>query len=127
VVVPVSSRSPTATRLLRKTARIADRLRAPWFAVYVQTPSERAERVDAETQRRVADTLTLARQLGGLPVELKGDDFATAVAEYVRQHAITHVVVGRSGRDGWRRWFGLSPLDRLLAAIPTTDVVVSGG
>ena len=36
-------------------------------------------------------------------------------------------VVGRSGRAGWRRWFGLSPLDRLLAAIPTTDVVVSGG
>jgi hypothetical protein len=74
--------------------------------VYVQTPSERADRVDAETQRRVADTLTLARQLGGVPVELKGDDFATAVAEYVRQHTITHIVIGRTG---WRRWFGRSP------------------
>jgi two-component system, OmpR family, sensor histidine kinase KdpD len=126
VAVLVSSRSPTAIGLLRKAARLADRLRAPWFAVYVQTPSERAERIDAETQRRVSDTLTLARQLGGVPVELKGDDFATAVAAYARQHAITHVVVGRTRRRGWRLWFGRSPLDRLLAAMPAVDVLVAG-
>ena len=127
VAVLVSSRSPSAVKLLRKAARLADRLRAPWFAVYVQTPSERVEKIDAETHRRVTETLTLARQLGGVPVELKGESLATAVAEYDRQHAITHVVVGRTRRPGWWRLFGRSPLDRLLSAMPAADVLVCGG
>ena len=37
-MVGLSSRSPNAPALLRKTARIADRLNAPWYAVYIQTP-----------------------------------------------------------------------------------------
>ena len=40
VMVCLSSRSPARTALLRKAARIADRLGAPWYAVYVQTPRE---------------------------------------------------------------------------------------
>src|SRR5262249_42641865 len=59
VMVCVSSRSPNALRLLRKGARLADRLGAPWYAVYVQTPGESAERIDAATERRLADSLTL--------------------------------------------------------------------
>lgn len=58
VMVCISSRSPNAPKLLRAGARLADRLGAPWYAVYVQTPRERVERVDAATQRRVTDTLT---------------------------------------------------------------------
>jgi hypothetical protein len=57
VMVCVSSRSPNAPRLLRAGARLADRLGAPWYAVYIQTPAEAAEKVDAATERRVADTL----------------------------------------------------------------------
>src|SRR5271157_2284811 len=51
VMVGVSSLSPNASALLRKTARIADRLNAPWYAVYVQTPREELTRIDAATQR----------------------------------------------------------------------------
>ena len=40
VMVGLSSRSPNAPALLRKTARIADRLNVPWYAVYIQTPVE---------------------------------------------------------------------------------------
>src|SRR5262245_50576882 len=46
VMVGVSSLSPNASALLRKTARIADRLNAPWYAVYVQTPREDLTRID---------------------------------------------------------------------------------
>lgn len=120
VMVCVSSKSPNALRLLRQGARLADRLGAPWYAVYIQTPSERIEKVDAATQRRLADTLTLARQLGGVPFEFKGKDLSSAVAEFVREYGVTHIVLGRPRR----RWFGRSTLDRLLAAVPGVDVVV---
>lgn len=124
VMVCVSSRSPNALRLMRKGARLADRLGAPWYAVYVQTPGERAEKIDAATERRLADSLTLAQQLDGVPLRFKGSDLPSAVAAFVREYGITHVVVGRSRRPWYRRLLGLSLLDRLVRAVPGADVVV---
>jgi two-component system sensor histidine kinase KdpD len=126
VMVCLSSRSPNPHRLLRKGARIADRLRAPWYAVYVRTPAERLERIDAATGRRIADTQALAHQLGAVPLEF-GDgklSFSEAVATFVREYGITHVVLGRSGRPWYQRWFGRSPLERLFQAVPGVDVLV---
>ena len=68
VMVCLSSRSPNAMVLLRKGARLADRLHVPWYAVYIKTPSEDLSHVDAATQRQVADVLALAHQLGGVPM-----------------------------------------------------------
>jgi two-component system sensor histidine kinase KdpD len=124
VMVCLSSRSPNVQRLLRKAARLADRFNAPWYAVYVQTPNERVEKVDAATLRQVSDALTLAQQLGGVPMQFKGGDFARTVADFVREYGITHIMVGRSQQPWFRRWFGRSPLDRLLDAVPGVDVVV---
>lgn len=124
VMVCVSSKSPVAMRLLRKAARHADRLRAPWFAVYIQTPAERMEKIDAATQRKITESLTLARQLGGIPMQLQASDFASAVADFVKEYGITQILVGRSQRPWYRRWFGLAPLEKLLRATPGADVVV---
>lgn len=124
VMVCLSSLAPNVHRLLRKAARLADRFNAPWYAVYVQTPGERAERVDAATQRRVADSLTLAQQLGGVPMQFTGPTFEAAVAAFAAEYRITHIVLGRSQRPWYRRWFSHSPLTRLLATIPQVDVTL---
>jgi two-component system sensor histidine kinase KdpD len=124
VMVCLSSRSPNANVLLRKGARLADRLHAPWYAVYIKTPSEDLARVDAATQRRIADTLALAHQLGAVPLSYAGAEFASAVAAFVREYGITHILLGRSMRPWYRRWFGQSPLDRLLRAVRGVDVLI---
>ena len=54
------------------------------------------ERIDAATQRQIANTLTLARQLGGTPMTFKGTDVVTTIAAFAREYGITHVMVGRS-------------------------------
>jgi two-component system sensor histidine kinase KdpD len=124
IMVCLSSRSPNADRLLRKAARLAVRFNAPWHAVYVKTPKERTEKVDAATQRRLSDALALAQQLGGVAMPYEGPDFARTVADLVREYGITHVVVGRSQRPWYRRLFRPSPLEALLRAVPGVDVVV---
>jgi two-component system, OmpR family, sensor histidine kinase KdpD len=124
IMVCLSSRSPNADRLLRKAARLASRFNAPWQAIYVKTPKERTEKVDAATQRRISDALALAQQLGGTATEYKGRNFAHTVADLVREYGITHVVVGRSKRPWYRRLFRSSPLEDLLRAVPGVDVVV---
>jgi two-component system sensor histidine kinase KdpD len=124
VMVCLSLRSPNAPKLLRKGARLADRLGAPWFAVYVQTPKERTEKVDAASQRRLADALGLARQLGAVPFESKGPDLMTGIAAFVKEYGITHLVLGRSRRPWYLRWFRGSVLDRLMQAVPGVDLLV---
>jgi two-component system sensor histidine kinase KdpD len=126
VMICLSSRSPNAETMLRKGARLADRLSAPWYAVYVQTPREEIHRIDAATQRHISNTLTLVQHLGGTPMTFKGSDVVSAVASFAREYGITHVVMGRSRRPWYRRWFGQSLLDRLLAVIPDVDVLVVG-
>ena len=89
-MVCLSSRSPRAAAMLRKAARIADRLGAPWYALYVQTPQESMEKIDAATQRELGKNLDLARQLGGTVLEGKGTDLVSTIdrlRQGVRHHA----------------------------------------
>jgi two-component system sensor histidine kinase KdpD len=127
VMVCLSSRSPNAAALLRKGARLADRLKAPWYAVYIQTPSENPTRVDAAVQRQMANNLELAQKLGAVPMPFRGADVVSTIAAFVKEYGITHILLGRTQRPWYRRWFGQSLLDRLLQAIPGVDVIVVAG
>jgi two-component system sensor histidine kinase KdpD len=124
VMVCLSSRSPNPGVLLRKGARLADRLHCPWYAVYIRTPREDLPRIPAATQRQLADTLALAHQLGAVPLNYAGRNFSSAVAECVREYGITHILLGRSQRPWYKRWFGQSPLEQLLGAVRGVDVTV---
>jgi two-component system sensor histidine kinase KdpD len=124
VMVCLSSKSPNIYRLLRKASRLADRFNAPWYAVYVQTPRERFDRVDAAAQRQVADALALAGQLGGISMQFNGASFEAAVANFVEEYRITHIVMGRTLQPWYRRWFGSTPLDRLMHSISIVDITL---
>jgi two-component system sensor histidine kinase KdpD len=126
VMACLSSRSPNAPALLRKASRIADRLGVAWYAVYIQTPAEELARVDAATQRQIANTQALATQLGAVPMTFKGHDVVSTIAAFVQEYGITYIVVGRSQRPWYRSWFGHSLLDRLLRVVPRADVLVVG-
>lgn len=125
IMICLSSRGPHVERLLRKTARIADRLNAPWYAVYIQTPSEDLTRIEAALQRQIANTLELVQQLGGTPMTFKGNDVVGTIAAFAREYGITHVVVGRTRQPWYRRWLRASVLERLLQELPHTDVLVA--
>jgi two-component system sensor histidine kinase KdpD len=124
VMVALSSRSPNPSGLLRKGARLAGRLRAPWYAVFIQTPSDALEKIDAATQRHMANTQALAHQLGATPLTFKGTDIVATIGAFVREYEITHIVMGRTLRPWYRRCFGQSVLDRLLRHVRGVDVLV---
>jgi two-component system sensor histidine kinase KdpD len=126
VMVCLSSRSPNVEQLLRKGGRLADRLNAPWYAVYIQTPKEEITRIDAATQRQINNTLELVQHLGGTPMKFKGTDPVSAIATFAKEYSITHIVLGRSRRPWYRRLFRRSVLERLVEALPEADVLVAG-
>ena len=124
VMVCLSSRSPNAERLLRRGARLADRLNAPWYVVYVKTPTEEAHLIEAATQRQITNMLTLTQQMGGTPLPSQGTDIVEAIATFAKEYGITHLVLGRTQRPWYRRWLGPSILESLLQAVPDVDVIV---
>jgi two-component system sensor histidine kinase KdpD len=124
VMVCLSSRGPNVEQLLRKGARLADRLSAPWYAVYIQTPREDLTRIAAATQRQISNTLVLVQQLGGVPMTFKGSDVVSTIVTFTKEYGITHIVLGRTQRPWYRRWFGQSILDRLLQSVRGVDVLV---
>ncbi|WP_165227556.1 universal stress protein [Aquisphaera insulae] len=124
VMVGLSSRSPNAPALLRKAARLADRLNAPWYAVYIQTPAEDLTRVDAATQRAVGKNLELAQQLGGVPMTFKGPDVVRTILAFAREYDIRVIVMGKSRQPWYRRLLGGTILERLLDQSEGVDVVV---
>jgi two-component system sensor histidine kinase KdpD len=113
-------------KLLRKGSRLADRLSAPWYAVYIQTPNENLIRIEASVQRQISNTLELVQQLGGTPMTFKGSSVVATIAAFAREYGITHIVIGRTRRPWYRRWFGRSVLDQLLHELPNVDVLVAG-
>ncbi|MGA2701388.1 MAG: universal stress protein [Isosphaeraceae bacterium] len=124
VMVGVSSMSPNASALLRKTARVADRLNAPWYAVYVQTPSEDLTRIDAATQRMLSKNLELAQQLGGIPMTFRGPDIASTMWAFAQEYAIKVIVIGKSRQPWYRRLTRTSILDRLMKTTHDIDIYV---
>ena len=124
VMVGVSSMSPNASALLRKTARVADRLNAPWYAVYVQTPSEDLTRIDAATQRMLSKTLELAQQLGGIPMTFRGPDIASTMWAFAQEYAIKVIVIGKSRQPWYRRLTRSSILEGLMKITNDIDIYI---
>jgi two-component system sensor histidine kinase KdpD len=124
VMVGLSSRSPNAPALLRKAARLADRLNAPWYAVYIQIPAEDLTKTDAATHRILGKNLELAQQLGGIPMTFRGRDVASTIAAFAHEYGIKVIVMGRSLQPWYRRLWGGSILDRLLELTDGIDVVI---
>jgi two-component system, OmpR family, sensor histidine kinase KdpD len=125
VMVGISSRSPNAPGLLRKTARLADRLNAPWYAVYIQLPAEDLTRIDAATQRLIGKHLELAQQLGGIAMQFRGQDVASTILAFAREYAIKIIVVGKSMQPWYKRLRHGSILERLARESEGFDILIA--
>lgn len=107
VMVCLSSRGPNSARLLRFGSRLAGRLNRNWYAVYVQTPQEEPTVIDAVTQRLLADTLTLANQLGATVFTFKGTDVAETILRFANEYRCGNIVIGSPHPIPWWRRLAL--------------------
>jgi two-component system sensor histidine kinase KdpD len=98
VLVCVSDR-PGGTALVRYARRLADRLRASWTAIYVET--SRTQRLTEEERDRVAAALRLSEQLGGQSVTVPAAVTADGVIDYAHANNFTHIVVSTRQRSRW--------------------------
>jgi len=126
IMVCLSSRGPNSEKLLRYASRLAGRLNRNWYAVYVQTPSEAPTAIDAQTQRLLSGTLTLAKQLGAIVFTFKGEDVVKTILQFAREYRVGQIVIGSPRKiPAWKRLFGeQSVAERLIGSAEGVSVVV---
>ncbi|MFZ0735642.1 MAG: universal stress protein [Candidatus Acidiferrales bacterium] len=112
------SENPGAQYLVARAARMARRLDAEFYAVFVDAGSKLRE---GEVKSLEAN-LRFAEDLGAQVVKLKGRNVADAVAQFVREKHVTQVIFGRSADQGLRRYLYLSAVNRFLREAPAVDV-----
>ncbi|MDB5618059.1 sensor histidine kinase KdpD [Tardiphaga sp.] len=93
------SDDPRSAGLVRYTKRLADRLRAPWTAISIET--RRSLQLTEEQRDRLADTLRLAEALGGeaLTIPGAGRRIADDVLAYAHGNNVTQIVIGKASRS----------------------------
>ncbi|MBN1443986.1 MAG: sensor histidine kinase KdpD [Planctomycetes bacterium] len=115
--------SPTSAKVIRTAGRMASSMHAQWIAAYVERPAGLAP----DEEQRVGLHLKLAEALGAETTTLVGQDIASELVEYARCKNVSRIVVGKTGRSGWRGWLRLSLVDRLLALSGDIEVYVIPG
>jgi two-component system, OmpR family, sensor histidine kinase KdpD len=123
VMVCMSSNAD-APRVLRTGARIAGRLGAHWYAVYVETPREAPGHIRREDQEALQRNIALAKELGATIVRVKADKPADGLIAFAKREGITHVIFGQSARSRWEILLKGSTLNRFLEEVRDAAVQV---
>ena len=118
------SSSASSPRVIRAGARIAGRLGARWYAVYVETPSELPERITAADREQLHRNIALAESLGATIVRVKADRPADGLIAFAQREGITHVVFGQSSRTRLEILMKGSTLNRFLEEVKDAAVQV---
>src|SRR5437016_12582093 len=113
-----------APRVVRTGARIAGRLGARWYAVYVETPAELPERIRLADREQLQRNLTLAESLGATVVRVKADRPADGLVAFAQREGITHVIFGQSARTRMEILLKGSVLNRFLDEVRDAAVQV---
>ncbi len=109
-------------RMIRTARRLADELKAEWFAVYVETPDQ--VHLSQEQRDQVAGSLRLAEELGARTISLPGQSVADTVMEYAHRHNVTKVIAGKPNHSRWIEFLRGSVVDQLIRLSGPIDVYV---
>jgi two-component system sensor histidine kinase KdpD len=123
VMVCMSSNA-LAPRVLRTGARIAGRLGAKWYAVYVQTPQEEPGRIAPRDSDALQQNIKLAESLGATVVKVLADRPSEGLVAFAQREGITHVIFGQSARSRWEILWRGSTLNRFLSSVRDAAVQV---
>lgn len=124
VLVAIDER-PGSMALVRAGRRLAERAKAPWLCVTVETA--RYARLTESERDRVADTLRLAQSFGAETLSLPGGDVAEELLAFARARNVTTILVGKAPRSRVFEMLHGSVVRNLIAQSGSIAVHVMAG
>jgi two-component system, OmpR family, sensor histidine kinase KdpD len=91
----ISSNHETASKVIRKTARLATYYHSKWWVLYVQTSKEDGDKIGLAAQRHLINNFKLATELGAEVIRVKQDNIAGAIIQTAEEKSITTICIGK--------------------------------
>ena len=109
-------------RLVRTGRRLADEIKAEWYAIYVETPAH--NRLSRKARQQALKGIELASTLGAKTSTSFGISISDEVIRFAKKNNVTRIIVGRPMRVHWReRIFG-SVADQIVRMSGPIDLIV---
>ncbi|MFB6455835.1 sensor protein KdpD [Chitinophaga sp. Hz27] len=118
----ISTNDATARKVIRKTSRLAAYYHADWYVIYVQTPSESADKIQLASQRHLINNLKLATELGAEVIQEHSADIATTIINVALEKQVTTVCIGKPHLSLFRIILRTNLFNQLLKTLSNNDI-----
>jgi two-component system, OmpR family, sensor histidine kinase KdpD len=120
----ISSNHETASKVIRKTARLASYYHSNWYLLYVQTSREDGDKIGLAAQRHLINNFKLATQLGAEVIRVKQDNIASAIIETAENRSITTVCIGKPHLNLFKIIMNTGAFNQLLNKLSEANIDV---
>lgn len=118
----ISSNEKTAKTVIRKTARLANYYHSKWYVLYVQTPTESADKIALDKQRHLINNFKLATELGAEIIKVENASVSKAIIEQAGERKITTICVGKPHMNLLRVILATNVFNELLKKLSSNDI-----
>lgn len=118
----ISSNEGTAKTVIRKTARLANYYNSKWYVLYVQTASEKSDKIALDKQRHLINNFKLATELGAEIIKVDNDNIAKAIIEQCEERAITTICIGKPHLSLFKLILATNVFNELLKKLSLSDI-----
>jgi two-component system, OmpR family, sensor histidine kinase KdpD len=120
----ISSNHETASKVIRKTARMASYYHSKWYLLYVQTSREDGDKIGLAAQRHLINNFKLATQLGAEVIRVKQDNIAGAIIDTAEAKAITTICIGKPHLNLFKIIMRTGAFNQLLNKLSAANIDV---
>ncbi len=120
----ISSNYEIATKVIRKTARLATYYHSKWYLLYVQTPKEDGDKIGLAAQRHLINNFKLATELGAEVIRIKQNNIAKGIIEVAEQKKVTTICIGKPHLTLFNVILSTAVFNQLLNKLAASDIDV---
>lgn len=95
IITALSTNYESGKKLIRKTSRLSTLYNSNWFVLYIQTDSEKVDKIDSRLQRQLLNNFKLATELGAKVVEISSNHIAQTIIEFAKKNEAGLIVIGK--------------------------------
>ena len=109
-------------RLIRTGRRLADELKAEWYALYVETPAH--NRLSRKDRMQAMRGLEQAAKMGAKTSTSFGVSIAEEVVRFAKRNNVTRIIVGRPVRPLWQELLFGSVVNQIVRLAGPIDILI---
>lgn len=118
----ISSNEVVAKKVIRKTARLANYYHSNWILLYVQTPSESADRIGLAKQRHLINNFKLATELGARVIRMESSSVAKTIVAIAEEQKVTTICIGKPHLNLFKIIMASNVFNELLTKLSSSDI-----